>query len=288
MELKRDHCRAMIFYDFKWSLKESQSLERSTQVFSDLFPSRAKIFGWFIEFERGKTSLEDEERSGRPSTVVTEENISRVEVMIKDDPRLTYKNIEMILGISSPSVSTILPHNLSESQKHIRMEWCGEMLERFNSGESRRISDIVTRDETCVYQFDPETNRQSSVWFFPDEQPPIKVKRPRSVGKKMAATFFSISGHVATVMLENQRSVNAKWYTETCLPRLFAKHQERRPWIGLWGILLQHDNASAHTTNATISFLEKTYRKLFTYPTYSPNLVPRDFFLFPNVKNRLR
>ena len=108
MELEREHFRAMILYDFKCGLNESQTLERLTQAFGYLAPSRATVFRWFAEFKRGRTSLKDEERSGRPTSVVTEENISAVEALIKEDPRRTYKDIEGALEISSPSVSSIL------------------------------------------------------------------------------------------------------------------------------------------------------------------------------------
>ena len=104
----------------------------------------------------------------------------------------------------------------------------------------------------------------------------------------MVATFFSMSGHLATVVLEDHRAVTAKWYTEVCLPQVFSKIQEKRPRTGLRGILLHHDNASSNTAIATIAFLEKTPVKIMTHPAYSPDLAPCDFFLFPNVKTRLR
>ena len=97
------------------------------------------------------------------------------------------------------------------------------MPKRLYNGDSRRVSDTVTGDKTWIYQFDPETKRQSSVWVFPDEQPPTKFKRQRSVGKKMVATFFSTSGHLATVVLEDQRAVTVKWYTEFVSPKYSQK-----------------------------------------------------------------
>ena len=60
----------------------------------DLVPSRATVFCWFAEYKRGRTSLKDEERGRRPTSVVTEENISAVEALIKEDPRRTCKDIE--------------------------------------------------------------------------------------------------------------------------------------------------------------------------------------------------
>ena len=58
------------------------------------------------------------------------------------------------------------------------------MLEKFNNGKSKQVYDIVTGDKSWIYQFDPEAKLQSSIWIFPDEQPPQKCKRVRSVGQK--------------------------------------------------------------------------------------------------------
>ena len=46
------------------------------------------------QFSAGSLNLRDEERSGRPTTAVTEENISAVEALIKEDLHRTYKDIE--------------------------------------------------------------------------------------------------------------------------------------------------------------------------------------------------
>ena len=63
----------MSFYYFKNGLNQAESLERLTQAFGDLAPSRATVFNWFVEFKRGRTSFEDEEMSGTPLTTVTED-----------------------------------------------------------------------------------------------------------------------------------------------------------------------------------------------------------------------
>ena len=82
MELEREHFHAMILYDFKCGLNEPQTLERLTQAFEDLALSRATVFRWFAEFKRGRISLKVEERSMRPTSVISEENISAVEALI--------------------------------------------------------------------------------------------------------------------------------------------------------------------------------------------------------------
>ncbi|KAI6658795.1 Mariner transposase [Oopsacas minuta] len=48
---------------------------------------------------------------------------------------------------------------------------------------------------------------------------PVKVRRARSVGKKMVAPFFCKTGPVAIIPLEDRRAVNADWYINNCLPK---------------------------------------------------------------------
>ena len=83
------------------------------------------------------------------------------------------------------------------------------MLKKFDGGVSKRVYNILTCDETWIYQYDPETKRQSSVWVFAGEDHPLKVRRNRSVGKKMVAAFFCKVGPVAIIPLEDRRTVNA-------------------------------------------------------------------------------
>ncbi|GBP05229.1 hypothetical protein EVAR_76696_1 [Eumeta japonica] len=55
----------------------------------------------------------------------------------------------------------------------------------------------------------PETKRQSAQRVFPFEELPTKVKRGRSVGKKTMASFFGMTGHHATSVLE-EKTVTAE------------------------------------------------------------------------------
>ena len=49
----------------------------------------------------------------------------------------------------------------------------------------------------------------SEVRVFPDENPPVKFKRNRSDSKQMIACFFEKFGHVATIPLEDRKTVTA-------------------------------------------------------------------------------
>ena len=110
----------MIFYYFKNGLNQAQSLERLTQAFGDLAPSHATVFNWFADFKRGRTNFEDEERSGRPSMATTGDNIDAVEKMVREDARVTYKDIEASLRIVLGSVAKILHIYLKVSKMSSR------------------------------------------------------------------------------------------------------------------------------------------------------------------------
>lgn len=302
MELSREHFRAMIFYDYKSGLDHTQCHQRLTAAFPDSGPSLATVTGWYREFKRGRDNLQDESRTGRPSTANTETNVDRVRDLLNADRRVTYDIIEASLGISSGTVRKILheelgvkkltsrwvPHLLTQEQKDCRVEWCRFMLRKFDGGKSRSVSQIISGDETWIYTYEPERKSQSQVWMFPNEEPPTKVVRCRSVGKQMVATFVRRSGLIATIPLQNRRTVNAEWYTTVCLPQVFSVLKQQRPKSELRGISLHHDNASAHTAAQTLDFLGEEGVKLIPHPAYSPDLAPCDFFVFPRAKDRLR
>ena len=162
------------------------------------------------------------------------------------------------------------------------------MLRKFDGGRSPRPWDIVTGDETWVYQYGPETKHQSAVRVFPDENPPVKFKRNRSASKQMIACFFAKIGHVATISLEDRKTVTADWFVNHCLPKVFEAWCKRRPRKGVRGLLLHHDNASTHTAAVTLDFLAASDVQLVTHPPNSPDLAPCDWFLFPFVKRQLK
>ena len=162
------------------------------------------------------------------------------------------------------------------------------MLRKFDGGRFSRVWDIVTGDETWVYQYDPETKQQSAVWVFPDENPPVKFKRNRSASKQMIACFFAKLGHVVTIPLEDRKTVTADWYVNHRLPKVFQARSKRRPRTGARGLLLHYDNAGAHTAAETLDFLSASDVQLVTHPPYSPDLAPCDWFLFLSVKWQLK
>lgn len=79
----------MIFYDFLSSLTPKQCVERLGSAFGDKAPSQRTVYEWYAEFSRGRTSLSDEFRKGRPATAITPANFDAVRNLLKEDRRTT-------------------------------------------------------------------------------------------------------------------------------------------------------------------------------------------------------
>ena len=102
-------------------------------IFGYEAPSRTSVYRWICDFNRGRSSLQDEFREGRPKSLVDPEIIDAVRQLILQDRHVTYRGIETTLGISGgTSIHSILheylcvkkicsrwiQHNLSIAQKH--------------------------------------------------------------------------------------------------------------------------------------------------------------------------
>ncbi|XP_014783185.1 histone-lysine N-methyltransferase SETMAR-like [Octopus bimaculoides] len=302
MKLQRRNFRAMMFLHYSKGKSAADSHEILYRLFQDLSPSYSTVKFWFGEFRRGKEDLEDDQRTSRPNASILAENIEVIEAMLNSDKRVTPKEIEGTLSIGSGNVKWILqnhmhlkqhsccwiPQTLNEMQKQARVEWCHYMLKKFENGGSPKVWDIVVEDQIWLYQYEPETKRQASVWVFPDEDPPLKLKRPRSVGKTMMATYFQRSGYLVTTSLTDREIVSAQWYVTKCLPQLFEAIKLKRPDSGLRGILLHHDDTRINTAAATLDLLAENHVQIISHPDSSPDLSPCDYFLFSKVKEKLR
>ena len=70
---------------------------------------------------------------------------------------------------------------------------------------------------------------------------------------------------------------------------LLHNWQTREDTIGTRGLLLHHNNTSAHhTAAATLDYLQANCVQLVTQTSYFPDLAHWGFFLFPQVKQQLK
>ena len=91
----------------------------SKQIFNELCGiygpqtiSMRTVFRWVKAFKAGKFSVEDDTRPGKPKTSVTKAHIAAVNIVFKQDARLSVKEIASCTGISEGIVQTIVKKRL--------------------------------------------------------------------------------------------------------------------------------------------------------------------------------
>ena len=162
---------------------------------------------------------------------------------------------------------------------------CLHLLERIQS-DRNFLKNVITGDETWIFEYDPETKRQSKEWHTSASPRPKKARRSKSKIKSMLICFFDSEGVVHSEFVPQGHTVNQFYYREV-LERLRKRVVRVRPSIAdNW--MLHHDNAPCHTAISVIEFLAKKGIPVVPQPPYSPDLSPCDFFLFPKLKFHLK
>ena len=110
--------RAVIRYLYLKSKTGKEINGELADVYGSSAPSYAQVKFWVGEFKCGRTSLEDEARSGRPLDATDEEMCKKVRDLVYSDRWIQVEEIAQALGISHGSVSTILHDRL---QKNVGM-----------------------------------------------------------------------------------------------------------------------------------------------------------------------
>ena len=112
-------------------------------------PALSTVQKWAAEFKRGRESLEDDPRSGRPATATTQENIECVHHMVMDDRRLTVNQIANTVGISRERLGNILHKELDMSKVSAR--WVPRLL----TSDLKHTRLVMSQANLAVFEADP-------------------------------------------------------------------------------------------------------------------------------------
>jgi len=63
------------------------------QVYEDNARKKTAVYKWVKRFSEGRESVTDVERSGRPATSRTEENIAKIRQIVRENRQLTVRSI---------------------------------------------------------------------------------------------------------------------------------------------------------------------------------------------------
>ena len=113
--------RAVIQYLHKKGLTPKDIHNDMVAALGKDAPSYATVIRWVEEFKRGRQSLEDDLRPGRPVTVATPEMVNKFHDIVMTDRRVTKRYIASTVGISQERVHSILTEDLE--MRKLKARW---------------------------------------------------------------------------------------------------------------------------------------------------------------------
>ncbi|XP_068235595.1 protein GVQW3-like [Palaemon carinicauda] len=238
------------------------------EAYGDEQMSQASFYRWFNRFSEGNEQVEDEPRSGAPNCARKEENINEVLRLVMQDRRITVRRISEAVGISIATVETVLTEDLkfhkvfakfvtkilSDDQKQFRVECCTDILEMVDS-DSGFLDKVVTCDESWVFTYDAESNRQSAQWKHQTSPRPKKAKMSSLQGKAMVIPFFDSEGLIHVEWVPQGQTANEEYYL-TILKRLREKMRKKcqQQWTSdQWWF--HQDNAPCHKSTLVTTWM---------------------------------
>ncbi|UYV85184.1 hypothetical protein LAZ67_X004851 [Cordylochernes scorpioides] len=270
----------------------TETFQMLQKAFKDDCISRSQSWKWHKAFKEGQEEVADEPLSGRPTTARTDENVDRVLEVLRTDRRLSIQQIADTLHMSTfvlhgivtedfqmrKVCAKLVPKMLTQDQKELRGLRCQELLDLIQN-EPDFLNSVVTGDESWMFEYDPESKRQSCAWHTKSSPRPKKARMSKSRIKTMIIVFFDIRGIVHCEFVPQGQTVNSAFYLEV-LRRMKRRIARVRTDIKDT-VKLHHDNATSHTAFIITNFLARSNTPVIPHPPYSLDLAPSDYFLFP-------
>ena len=182
MESQNIEFRAVIKFLTKECAKAKEINRRMADVYDDSSPKYSTVAKWSAEFKRGRDSLEDDPRPGRPADVISQEMIDRVEKLVLNNRRIKVAELASECGISNGSVYTIIHEHLGMSKvsarwvpRNLNMQDRQQRVE-YSANPEDFHTRLVTGDETWLHHWDLDTKKESMQWKRPGSPPPKKFR----------------------------------------------------------------------------------------------------------------
>ncbi|CAK9806934.1 Histone-lysine N-methyltransferase SETMAR [Anthophora plagiata] len=124
-------------------------------------------------------------------------------------------------------------------------------------------------------------------WHKKGTPPLKKFKVSESAGKLMATIFWDYERILLVVYKEKGVTITGEYYSELLEQLKEAIKEKRR---GKWtkGVLVLQDKAPVHKSKVAMAALHRCGFESLVHPTYSLDLTPSDYYLFPNLEKRTK
>jgi len=304
MEASQENFRFYVFVEAKRGVKPMDVLKQLQSVFGEAAPSQASVYRWHKDYSTGeRQTVQDHPRSGRPMSLRTENNISRVFDFIRLEPKSSVRCIADSLQLGKDTVHRILteellfrkvcsvwiPHQLTEDNKAARVTCAQSILQLFNRySEYELLRLFATQDESWIAFDSVLSKAENMAWLSCQDPRPTVVRQQLTFRKTMLSIVFTGNGKVHADVTQKGETVDSERY-------IAFVHGTGERWRTLHSdptclkeLLWMHDNARPHTSAATTAFFQKRSMQLVKQSPYSPDINLCDRWLFKELKKNLR
>jgi len=227
----------------------SETLLLLRTAYGDAVLSSAWVFRWHKAFKDGRESVEDKQRTVRPSTSRSENNVARGKAVLDTDQHLNVwliaeevelpkTDVHWIIDLHMRKICVkLVPKNLSDEQKDNHVLVSRELLDCVTS-EPGFLQWVITEDETWIFEYNPTTKRQSSEWHTYQSPRTKKARMSKSRVKTMLIIFLfkgSCSQGVCTTRTDCESNIlptgTQAFKKQSCArPPWNCKHVVPSPW----------------------------------------------------------
>uniref|UniRef100_A0A1B6I2H1 Mos1 transposase HTH domain-containing protein n=1 Tax=Homalodisca liturata TaxID=320908 RepID=A0A1B6I2H1_9HEMI len=211
--------RYAIKFCFRLGKTASETFAMITEAYKEHALSRAQVFRWFNEFKNGRKSVEDMERSGRPSTSRVDKTVAKVKELLDSDRRLSLKMIADEVSMNKFTVHQIVTQDL------MMRKVCAKLVSQVLPANKSLVTSYLTRIGVEVLPQPPYSLDMSppDFFLFPKVKRCLKGHRfddipniQRAVTKALTGiTPTDYSGTYKAWKTRWQRCVDAQgWYFE--------------------------------------------------------------------------
>ena len=262
------------------------------KAYGDNAPTNSSVKKWAKRFRDGCESVLDAQRSGRPPSF--EDIAENVQDQLDSQPFASLRGIASALDVSRETVrhslhsdlgysrykSRWIPHRLSDGQKADRVETARIMLRQL---QGKRLIDFVTADESIIYH----EHYHDGKWAASPSDVGERVKQALTPKKTMIIVMWGIRGfHIVEALPAGETFTGV--YAAALIRRFDASMRKTRKKMGAKGMTIHWDNARPHKSATAVEAIREVGVLQMPHPSYSPDISPADFFLFGEIKRRLK
>ena len=253
------------------------------------------------KFKETGNVASDRPRSGRPR-VRDDKLLKKIEKKLESEPMKSARSISRETGLCFETVRKALREDmnrypykvqlkdeLSVQNKSDRLDFAKTLTEKTHQRRNRLNVTCIHFSDEANFHLSGHVNKQNTrLWS--EENPHATIPKTRTKQKVMVWCAITKEGVLGPFFFDE--TVTGKLYLQ--MLRSFYLPAARRKGFDLQKTYFMQDGASVHCTEEVLNFLKNVLgdrvisrRCSFSWPPYSPDLNPLDFFLWGYLKSQV-